>query len=109
MGVPDLALRRCDRPRCLFNAQTMLRIKKYIVILVALFALTVTPDILPTAEAQCPMCRMSAESNLKSGGSAGRGLNRGILYMLAMPYLLVGTLGFVWWKNQLDGSQTEME
>ncbi len=32
---------------------------------------------LPAAEvqAQCPMCRMSAESNLKNGGTTGRGLN----------------------------------
>ena len=49
--------------------------------------------------AQCPMCRIAAESNLKDGGTAGRGLNGGILYMLAAPYLLVGTIGFLWWKN----------
>ena len=53
-----------------------------------------------TLEAQCPMCRMSAESNLKDGGSQGRGLNAGILYMLATPYLIVGILGYVWWKNR---------
>lgn len=50
--------------------------------------------------AQCPMCRMSAESNLKDGGTAGRGLNTGILYMLALPYLLVGAVGYWWWKNR---------
>ncbi len=50
--------------------------------------------------AQCPMCRMSAESNLKDGGTAGKGLNKGILYMLSVPYLLVGGLGFLWWKNR---------
>lgn len=50
--------------------------------------------------AQCPMCRMSAESNLKNGGTEGRALNTGILYMLAMPYLLVGILGYVWWKKR---------
>lgn len=50
--------------------------------------------------AQCPMCKMSAETNLRDGGTAGKGLNRGILYMFAMPYLLVGTLGFLWWKNR---------
>ena len=49
--------------------------------------------------AQCPMCRMAAESNLKNGGSAGKGLNAGILYMLVVPYLVVGTIGFIWWKN----------
>lgn len=50
--------------------------------------------------AQCPMCRMSAESNLKDGGTAGRGLNAGILYMLSMPYLLVAGLGYIWWRNR---------
>jgi len=42
---------------------------------------------------------MAAESNLKNGGSAGKGLNAGILYMLVVPYLVVGTIGFIWWKN----------
>lgn len=50
--------------------------------------------------AQCPMCRMSAQSNLQEGGTEGAGLNKGILYMLTLPYLLVGTLGFIWWKNR---------
>jgi len=52
------------------------------------------------AQAQCPMCRMSAESNMSNGGTAGKGLNTGILYMLAMPYLLVATMGFLWWRNR---------
>jgi hypothetical protein len=56
--------------------------------------------IAPQAQAQCPMCRMSVESNLKNGGSAGKGLNNGILYMLSLPYVLVGTIGYVWWKNR---------
>jgi len=51
-------------------------------------------------QAQCPMCRLSAEQNLKDGGTAGKGLNKGILYMLSLPYLLVGTLGFIWWRNK---------
>lgn len=54
----------------------------------------------PTMDAQCPMCRMAVESNLKGGGSAGKGLNAGILYMLATPYVLVGSLAFVWWRNR---------
>lgn len=51
-------------------------------------------------QAQCPMCKMTAESNLKGGGSAGKGLNSGILYMLLTPYLLIGVVGFVWYKNR---------
>lgn len=42
------------------------------------------------------MCRMAAESNLKSGGAAGKGLNNGILYLLATPYLLVLLLALLW-------------
>lgn len=50
--------------------------------------------------AQCPMCRIAAESNLENGGTAGQGLNTGILYMLMMPYLLIGLIGFVWYRNR---------
>jgi len=59
--------------------------------------------------AQCPMCKMSAESNLKNGGTVGRGLNTGILYMLAMPYLIVGSIGIWWYRNRKKELQvTEM-
>ncbi len=51
-------------------------------------------------EAQCPMCKMSAEANLKDGGTSGRGLNAGILYMLVLPYLIVGSIGYWWWRNK---------
>ena len=57
--------------------------------------------------AQCPMCKMSAESNLKNGGSAGKGLNTGILYMLALPYTLVGVIGFIWWKNNKKNQEVD--
>lgn len=55
--------------------------------------------------AQCPMCKIGAESNLKNGGTAGNGLNTGILYMLAMPYLLVATLGILWYRNRKKESE----
>jgi len=46
------------------------------------------------------MCRMSVQSNLQNGGTQGVGLNSGILSLLAMPYLIIGGLAFVWWKNR---------
>ena len=64
---------------------------------------------LPTLEAQCPMCKMAVESNLKGGGSAGKGLNAGILYMLATPYVLVGGLAFVWWRNRRRNADAEQQ
>jgi hypothetical protein len=59
--------------------------------------------------AQCPMCKMSAEQNLKDGGTVGKGLNAGILYMFAAPYLLVGSLGFIWWYNRRKEDEIEFE
>jgi len=50
--------------------------------------------------AQCPMCRMAAESNLDHGGTAGKGLNTGILYMLSLPYIMVAVIGYIWVKNR---------
>lgn len=50
--------------------------------------------------AQCPMCKMAAESNLDHGGSAGAGLNKGILFMLSMPYLIVACLGIIWFRHR---------
>lgn len=37
--------------------------------------------------AQCAMCKAAVEANLKEGGTAGAGLNDGILYLMAMPYV----------------------
>ena len=60
-------------------------------------------------EAQCPMCRMSAETNLKGGGSDAAGLNKGIIYLLTIPYILMGTIGYLWWKNRLAVLEEENE
>jgi hypothetical protein len=79
--------------------------KKFFKILtILLFLAIATPDV----GAQCPMCRMSAESNLKAGGTIGRGLNTGILFLFAMPYLVAGTLGFIWWKNRRKEEELEV-
>lgn len=50
--------------------------------------------------AQCAMCKGAAETNLKQGGGDPQGLNNGILYMLSLPYLLVGGIGYWWWRNR---------
>ena len=60
-------------------------------------------------DAQCPMCRMAAESNLKNGGTMGQGLNNGILYLLATPYLLIGGLAYFWWRNRRKNVDAEKQ
>jgi len=64
---------------------------------------------LPDLAAQCPMCRATAESNLDAGGTAGRGLNAGILYMLATPYLLVALFAYLWLRNRRKQQDAEKE
>ncbi|NRA52147.1 MAG: hypothetical protein HRU12_23710 [Phaeodactylibacter sp.] len=75
----------------------------------SILALTMTLSVVaaPEVNAQCPMCRMSAESNLKNGGTDGKGLNKGILYMLATPYMLIGAIGFIWWRNRRKEGEEE--
>ncbi len=51
------------------------------------------------AKAQCPMCKASVESNLKNGGNTGKGLNSGIMYLLAAPYLAMAGIGVLWYKK----------
>jgi len=75
--------------------------------LILLFLLMVL--FLPELNAQCPMCRMSAESNMANGGTAGRGLNSGILYMLAMPYFIIGTVAFIWYRNRKKNKEETSE
>jgi hypothetical protein len=41
--------------------------------------------------AQCAMCKQAAESSLRSNpNSLARSLNSGILYLMAVPYVLIG-------------------
>lgn len=60
--------------------------------------------------AQCPMCKTAVESNLKNeGATAGLGLNDGILYLLAAPYLLFGTVIFLWFRHKRKMAPAEAE
>jgi hypothetical protein len=49
--------------------------------------------------AQCSICTKTAS---QLGEDAARGLNAGILYLAAAPFLVVGYIGYRWWKNNKD-------
>ncbi len=51
------------------------------------------------ANAQCAMCQATVESNIDNGGSTGKGLNSGIMYLLAAPYIAMAAIGFLWYKK----------
>lgn len=71
--------------------------KRAILLCCLLIVACCIPELL---DAQCAMCRAAPESNLTNGGRAGQGLNNGILYMAAVPYFIVGSLGLVWYFNK---------
>lgn len=50
--------------------------------------------------AQCAMCRVTIENNVSNGETTiGAGLNMGILYLFATPYILLAAIGFLWYKH----------
>lgn len=51
------------------------------------------------AVAQCVMCKAVAEDSAEAGG-LGEGLNRGILYLMAVPYVLLGALGYIFFRKK---------
>jgi hypothetical protein len=54
-----------------------------------------------TASAQCAMCRTALD---QEGGRVAAGFNRGILFLLAMPYLVFGSIAGSWyWKRRKSG------
>ena len=64
---------------------------------VFLFAIVLLAMASPT-DAQCVMCKAVAEDSAADGG-LGAGLNKGILYLMAVPYILLSALFFVIYKK----------
>tara|TARA_B100001057_G_C22556262_1_gene835419 strand:+ start:482 stop:706 length:225 start_codon:yes stop_codon:yes gene_type:complete len=55
-------------------------------------------NMLNQAFAQCAMCKSVVESNIDGGSTIGSGLNDGILYLMAMPYLALAIVAFAWMR-----------
>lgn len=50
--------------------------------------------------AQCAMCRVSLENNVSNGEiGISAGLNIGILYLFATPYVMVAVVAFLWYRK----------
>lgn len=68
-----------------------MRNRKFSFFLVLVF-LVLMPSLV---EAQCAMCRAVLES--ESTGNAAKGINNGIVYLMAIPYVLVaGVFYFIY-------------
>ena len=64
--------------------------KKYMMFILLIFILLINVEEI---NSQCSMCRAVLES--EEGQTTAKGINNGILYLMAIPYLLVGFIG---WK-----------
>ncbi len=56
----------------------------------------------PEVKAQgCVMCKaqVGEHKDQDEAKLVGTSLNTGILYLMAAPYLLIGTIGFIWYRN----------
>lgn len=52
------------------------------------------------AQAQCVMCKSQVEAARQERDDYDvAGLNKGIVYMMAVPYLLMGAVGYFWYRR----------
>ncbi|MCX8491551.1 MAG: hypothetical protein ORN54_10835 [Cyclobacteriaceae bacterium] len=50
--------------------------------------------------AQCAMCRATLENNISNGNiGIAAGINFGILYLFAAPYLAIAVLAYFWYRT----------
>ena len=69
-------------------------------ILLICFTLSVGLTAIPTkVDAQCAMCSLNAENSTQNGNTQGKGLNNGILFLLAAPFLIGGGIAILWYKK----------
>jgi len=73
--------------------------KKYIILLILAVLVTIP------AEAQCAMCRAVLES--ETDNSIAKGVNNGIIYLMAVPYILMGGLIWYIYKSRKKADKTD--
>lgn len=49
--------------------------------------------------AQCDMCKEAVDGDKAAGGSVADGISMSILFMLALPPLVLGGFGFAVWRS----------
>jgi len=72
--------------------------KKLIFIFVLVISILGSTGI-TTVSAQCAMCTINAEQGVKNGNTQAKGINSGVMYLMAIPYLMIAGLGVLWYKK----------
>ena len=68
--------------------------KKFFITAIAIFLISFL--ITQASFAQCSICAKSVQ---QMGAKPAEGFNHGILYLMLVPYGVIGVVGFKWWKN----------
>jgi hypothetical protein len=56
--------------------------------------------------AQCSIC---AKTVAQMGSRPAEGFNTGILYLMFIPYVAIGVVGYKWWQNEKRKAGDEAE
>jgi hypothetical protein len=72
---------------------------KKTILIIILFISVLSGTGMGSASAQCAMCTINAEQGVKNGNTQAKGINSGVLYLMAIPYLMIGALGVLWYKK----------
>ncbi|WP_103864488.1 hypothetical protein [Aquimarina sp. I32.4] len=67
---------------------------------IVLFLMCVIP-----AEAQCAMCRAVLQN--EEGQEAAKGINNGIVYLMIIPYVLIGVVGYFIYRNKKKSTNSK--
>ena len=73
--------------------------KKAILLSILLLALMV----LPQEVWACPNCKSATDT----GSWSNRGLNTGILYLMAVPYIAMSLVGYFWWRQSKKNKEEQ--
>lgn len=68
--------------------------KKAFIIILATFFLTFIFS--QAGWAQCSICAKSVQ---QMGTKPAQGFNSGIIYLMVIPYITIGVIGYNWWKK----------
>lgn len=80
-----------------------MKANKTFILSVAIAALCLLLSI--DANAQCAMCQATAETSRGAGSSVADGINKGVMYLFFTPYLVLGVIGFIWWRARRKAQQ----
>ncbi len=69
------------------------------VLIVALLVAVMSLVHQPVA-AQCSVCTKTAQ---QLGHKPAKGLNTGIIYLMFAPFMIIGAVGYRWWKGNRKG------